>query len=435
MVEITQSTLVTPSEETPKHKIWLSNLDVITARGYTPTIYVYPSIGVKYFFPVEAMKAALAKALVIFYPLAGRLSRNPETGRPEINCTGEGVNFYTAELDATLDDFTDFAPSAEMRKKLVPVIDSADPPCVMMVLQMTRLRCGGIILGFAIHHYAFDGRGASLFIKTISAFARGDTGTIPAPFFDRSLLRARSPPSVSFDHSDYTPKVIQSNISSNTSSQVVCSNLKLTKEQIQSLKSLAGGERVSTFRAVVAHVWKCTCIARGLASDQETQLLLPVDLRGRFKPPLPTTYIGNPTLRTKAVAKVEDLVNNTLEFGANLIQNAVDNITDEFGRSLIDHLESTDLEALCKRGAMSNTSLMAVSWLSMPMYDADFGWGEPLLMARAQMYGSGYVYLSKVPAMGGGISVIIGLEPDSMQCFKKILYEEIEALRPTSYSI
>lgn len=300
---------------------------------------------------------------------------------------------------------------------------------------MTRLRCGGVVLGFANHHYIFDGNGATLFIKTFTAFARGDTGTIPAPFFDRSLLRARSPPSISFDHSDYSPRAFQSKCPSSTSSQVICANLKLTKEQIHSLKILAGGERVSTFRAVVTHVWKCTCIARGLASDVEAQLLLPVDLRGRFKPPLPPTYIGNPTLRTKVVAKVEDLVSNTLEFGANLIQKAVDSITDEYGRSLIDHLESTDLEALCKRGAMSKTSLMAISWLSIPMYDADFGFGEPILMARAQMYGSGYVYLSRVPAMDGGISVIIGLEPDSMQCFKKILYEEIEALRPTRYNI
>ncbi|KAF3325292.1 shikimate O-hydroxycinnamoyltransferase-like protein [Carex littledalei] len=300
---------------------------------------------------------------------------------------------------------------------------------------MTRLRCGGIILGFAIHHYAFDGRGGSLFIKTISAFARGDIGTIPALFFDRSLLQARSPPSVSFDHTNYSPKVYQSKGQANTSSQVVCSNLTLTKEQIHSLKIHAGGERVSTFRAVVAHMWKCTCIARGLASDVETQLNIPVDLRGRFKPPLPTTYFGNPTLRTEAVAKVEDLVSNTLEFGANLIQKAVANITDEFGRSLIDHLESTDLEALCKVGAMSNTSLTVVSWLSFPMYDADFGWGEPILMARADMYGSGYAYLSRVPAIDGGISAIVGLEPDCMQCFKSIFYEEIEALRPTSCNI
>ncbi|KAJ4813683.1 HXXXD-type acyl-transferase family protein [Rhynchospora pubera] len=121
MVEITQSTIVTPSEETPKHKIWLSNLDVVAARGYTPTIYVYPSTGRKDFFPVDALKAALAKALVVFYPLAGRLNRDPETGRPEIDCTGEGVIFFTASLDATLYDFKDFAPSEEMRKKLVPV--------------------------------------------------------------------------------------------------------------------------------------------------------------------------------------------------------------------------------------------------------------------------------------------------------------------------
>lgn len=148
MVEITQSSIVTPSEETPKHKIWLSNLDIVAARGYTPTIYVYPnSTGRQGFFPAEALKAALAKALVAFYPLAGRLTRDPETGRPEIDCTGEGVNFYTAELDATVDDFKDFAPSAEMRKKLVPTVDSADLPCVMTMLQV----CSYQMLNFSFH--------------------------------------------------------------------------------------------------------------------------------------------------------------------------------------------------------------------------------------------------------------------------------------------
>ncbi|XP_078166246.1 putrescine hydroxycinnamoyltransferase 1-like [Carex rostrata] len=429
MVEVTQSTIVTPSDQTLKHKIYLSNLDIVADRSYTPTFYVYPSSGMKDLFPIEVFKAALAKALVVFYPLAGRLSRDPQTGRPEIDCTGEGVNFLTADLDATVEDFKDFKPSAEMRKMLVPVVNSADPPCIIMAIQITCLRCGGIIIGLATHHYIIDGYSAVLFIKTLSAFARGNTSTIPTPFFDHSLLRARSPPSVSFDHSDYSPNVYQSKGLSNTS-QVVCSNLKLTKEQIHLLKILAGGERVSTFRAVVALLWKCTCIARGLAFDVETQLIIPVDLRGRFKPPLPATYFGNPTLRTKAVAKVEDLVSNTLKFGANLIQNAVNSITDEFGRSLIDHLESTDLESLGKLSSMSNTSLMAVSWLSFPMYDADFGWGEPILMARAEMYGSGYVYLSRVPEMDGGISILIGLERDSMQCFKKTLYDEIEAPRP-----
>lgn len=136
MVEVTQSTIVTPSDQTPKHKIYLSNLDIVAARGYTPTFYVYPSNGMKDFFPVEAFKAALAKALVVFYPLAGRLSRDPQTGRPEIDCTGEGVNFFTADLDATVEDFKDFKPSAEMRKKLVPVVNSADPPCIIMAIQV-----------------------------------------------------------------------------------------------------------------------------------------------------------------------------------------------------------------------------------------------------------------------------------------------------------
>jgi shikimate O-hydroxycinnamoyltransferase len=101
---------------------------------------VYPSTGQPDFFPAEALKDALAKTLVVFYPLAGRLSQDPETGRPEINCTGEGVKFLTADSDATLDDFKDFAPSADMRNKLIPVVDSTGSPCALTMLQVNLFK-------------------------------------------------------------------------------------------------------------------------------------------------------------------------------------------------------------------------------------------------------------------------------------------------------
>ncbi|XP_073008619.1 putrescine hydroxycinnamoyltransferase 1-like [Typha latifolia] len=422
-VEILESSLVLPREETPKNGLWVSNIDLVAARGYTPTIYVYRSHGGPGSFSPEVLKAALAKALVVFYPLAGRLGFD-RTGRVEISCTGEGARFITARSDSyTVDDFKDFAPTAEMRQKFVPAVDSADPPCIMLMLQATSLKCGGVVLGFAIHHLAFDGRGAALFIQTFSAIARGDSAaiaTLPLPFLDRTILRARSPPSVLFDHRDCSSKVFQSG----SPSPCVTANLKLSKDYLSILKRCCGAARVSTFRAIVAHIWRCTCIARGLASDAETQLFLPVDVRSRVKPPLPLNYMGNAGFRTKAVAKVGELVSNTLGFGAERVQTAIERVNDGYVKSFVDYLESVDLESLSKRGGMPNTSLCAISWLGMPMYDADFGWGEPEVMSRAQMYGSGFVYIMGGTDKDGEISVVIGLETDSMQRFKKIFYEE-----------
>jgi shikimate O-hydroxycinnamoyltransferase len=53
--------------------------------------------------------------------MAGRLRRD-EDGRIEINCNAEGVLFVEAETTSVIDDFTDFAPTLEL-KQLIPTVD------------------------------------------------------------------------------------------------------------------------------------------------------------------------------------------------------------------------------------------------------------------------------------------------------------------------
>ncbi|XP_073011038.1 putrescine hydroxycinnamoyltransferase 1-like [Typha latifolia] len=426
MVEILESTLVVPSEETPNHKLWLSNLDQVTSRAYTPTVYLYRSKGEPDFFSVQSLKSSLAKALVPFYPLAGRLGLD-QNGRVEINCTGDGVPFVVARSGSTIDDFKDFAPSQEIRDSFAPPVESVDPPCILVAFQVTYLRCGGVVLGVISHHNALDGKSALFFIKIFSAITRGgidDAALIPLPFFDHTILSARSLPTILFDHDDYSTNIFQSN----SSSPHLTTVLKLSKDQIQTIKNTCGDDnsRVSTFRAIVAYVWKIACIARGLKGNDETQLYMAVDVRNRLNPPLPQNYMGNATLRTKAVATVEEIVANSPSLGVERMKTAIHKITDEFVKSFIDYLDtSADLAGLTKRGGLPRTSLFAVSWLGLPIHDADFGWGMPELMARAQLYGCGCVYLMNSPEEDGGVAVVVALEEDSMGCFKKIFYEQM----------
>ncbi|KAM0848080.1 hypothetical protein ACQ4PT_054604 [Festuca glaucescens] len=140
-------------------------------------------------------------ALVLFYPLAGRLGMAPD-GRVEIDCNGEGAVFVVAQSDVELDDLEDFEPSKAMSDMFVPPYDKevgAGAP--LLLLQVTFLRGGGVVLGTGMHHYALDGRSSFHFIQTWSSLARGAAGDVVPPFLDRSPLRARSPPVVLFDHS------------------------------------------------------------------------------------------------------------------------------------------------------------------------------------------------------------------------------------------
>lgn len=140
-VEITESCMVTPNEETPNHRLWLSKFDLLAPKTHASAIYLYKSNGQDpNFFRVDTLKQALSKALVIFYPLAGRLTVD-DNGRPEVHCNGEGVFFSVARANCTMDEFGDFRPSPVLRRLLMPIVDNKDTQrsCILMLFQVPFL--------------------------------------------------------------------------------------------------------------------------------------------------------------------------------------------------------------------------------------------------------------------------------------------------------
>jgi shikimate O-hydroxycinnamoyltransferase len=137
-VEVVDSTLVVPSEETPRFGLWLSSLDLAAPRSHTPLVYYYPAPtprGEDFFSP-QRLRAALARALVLFYPLAGRLGVD-EDGRPQIDCNGEGALFVVARADWDGEDlFGNYEPSPELGRMLVPFASAGDPPCLLAMFQV-----------------------------------------------------------------------------------------------------------------------------------------------------------------------------------------------------------------------------------------------------------------------------------------------------------
>ena len=96
-VQVVESSLVSPSQGTPRGQLWLSPLDLLLVnRGHTPTVYFYrPAAAAGDFFDVARLKESMARALVDFYPLAGRLGVDAD-GRFVIDCNAEGALFTVA---------------------------------------------------------------------------------------------------------------------------------------------------------------------------------------------------------------------------------------------------------------------------------------------------------------------------------------------------
>ncbi|KAJ4709561.1 Hydroxycinnamoyl-CoA shikimate/quinate hydroxycinnamoyl transferase, partial [Melia azedarach] len=121
-IHVKQSAMIRPAQETPKHLLPNSELDLVAPAMYVPTVYFYRrSNDSSNFFEAGLLKESLSHILVPFYPIAGRLGKT-EDGGNVVECNGEGVLFIEAETDCVIDDLGDFSQGF----KLLPLIPTVD---------------------------------------------------------------------------------------------------------------------------------------------------------------------------------------------------------------------------------------------------------------------------------------------------------------------
>ncbi|XXG58609.1 hypothetical protein AAC387_Pa04g0882 [Persea americana] len=437
IINVKESTTVRPAQDTHNGSLWLSNVDLVLPRFHTPSLYFYRPNGSTNFFEPQILKEALGKALVSFYPLAGRLKRN-QGGRIEIDCNGKGVLFVEAETDAVLDDLGDFAPTIQ-QKQLIPTVDySADISSYnLLILQATRFKCGGVSLGVGLQHFVADGVSGIHFINHWSDVARGLDLKTP-PFFDRSVLQAHDPPTPKFPHVEFQPPPPMKNQAHTRipESAISISIFKITSDQLNTLKSKTNDgpgpgplntPSFSTFELLAAHVWRCLCRASGFPDDQQTKMYIPTNVRARLQPGLPPGYFGNAFINAAPTAVTGDLVSNPLSYAASQIHDALARMDDEYLRSAIDFLElQTDWKAIMPGGFhlyRGHVMCTVNSWYRFPIYDADFGWGRPIFMGPGWVGFPGLCIMLPCSTDDGSLSLIISLEPDHMVFFQKYFYD------------
>ncbi|KAG9133023.1 hypothetical protein Leryth_015407 [Lithospermum erythrorhizon] len=439
--------IVKPAEPTPNHAMYLTGCDQIQAITHAPTVYFYRHTPTTLSEAAQKMKESLSKALVVFYPIAGRI-KLVEKGRVELYCNGEGALLVEAESEATIEQYGNFMPTPELRQ-LIPTIDLMAATLTevpLLICQVTKFKCGGICVGMGICHSIGDGQSCLHFIAEWSKICRGESETVTSmPYLDRGILKqVETLAEQKFHHPEFDqpPLLIgKSDDIEERKKPTTVSKIKITKEQVEKLKNRANENRTvddargfSRYEALSGHIWRTACKARGLPDEQLSKVEVAADIRSRLNPKLPEKYFGNTIIRVWAFSKVGDLLNKPLSYAASKLRERTENISDEYIKSYLSVLKNVPDASKyrnfhtvgCTMGAFNgNPNLECTSWISLPMFGTDWGWGKEIHMGPGAVSMDGKLFILPAPEGDGSLNVCIRLQVEHMEAFQKYFYQDM----------
>ncbi|XP_017436003.2 benzyl alcohol O-benzoyltransferase, partial [Vigna angularis] len=383
-----QPQLVPPAIPTPHEVKLLSDIDDQEAlRLHVVMIQIYrkhASMAEK--DPVQVIRQALSQTLVFYYPFAGRLREGPHR-KLMVDCTGEGVMFIEADADVTLYQFGDslYPPFPCFHELLfdVPATQQITNTPLLLV-QVTRLKCGGLILAIGLNHTMCDGPGYKQFMNAWAEMARGATKPSIAPVWRRELLMARDPPRIACNHREF--EQVQDTLPSSNQNMVQRSFF-IGPLDIAALRRLIPQhQHCTTFDLITACLWRCRTKALQIEADEDVRMMCIVNGRGRFNPPLPVGYYGNCFAYPAAVTTAGKLCRNPFGYAVELINKVKGEMSEEYLQSV------ADLLVMKGRCLFTTVRSCIVSYLArLNLREVDFGWGEAVYGGMAQAGAGGFL--------------------------------------------
>ncbi|KAK7283376.1 hypothetical protein RIF29_12845 [Crotalaria pallida] len=406
---------IPPSSPTPNHSLYLSNID--------DQKFLRFSIKYLYLFKksvnLETLKSSLGRVLVDYYPLAGRLrTSSVDDHKLEVDCNGEGVLFAEAFIDTTAQELIESSkvPNKSWKRFLYSVEAQSFLDVPPLVVQVTSLRCGGMILCTAFNHCLCDGIGTSQFLHAWAQLTTNSQSKLTIlPFHFRHVLKPAQPPQVKFTHPAYTtsnpPTTPQVDLLNFMQSQpLVPTSFTFDPTHVHLIKKhCAPSLKCTTFEALAAHTWRSwvKSLNRNLNLPPTLIMKLLFSVNIRSKVNLPQGYYGNGFLLACAESSLNDLVAANLHHGVKVVQGAKERMNDkDYIRSTVDLLEDktvkTDL----------STSLVISQWSRLGLEEVDFGEGKALQMGPL----TSDIYCLFLPDVGGDVNsvrVLVSV-PESM---------------------
>eukprot|EP01018_Ginkgo_biloba_P000764 Gb_31627 [translate_table: standard] len=422
---------------------------------YNQTLLMYKcgTEDAEYHSIVEQLKSSLSSVLVYFYPFAGRLVIG-EDKRYAIECNDEGAEFIEARTNISFSHTQDrdFNPMT-LYQRLVPTGKMSQCNACngwpLLSVKVTRFVDGGLGVGIAVSHIVVDGRSLWHFIKSWAELSRGLPISL-LPIHNRTLLKVnKSELMERAGNTDFTSKNqgnlegVQSVIASSAKGKEQTGGIDdklcyktfyFSHDMVQNLKRLAmqdGKGPFSSFVAFSSHFWICMMKARGFADEEVVYFPLPVDCRRRINPPLPDAYFGNCVYATLVHTTAGKLFRGGISYGASLIAEAINSITDKSIRDYMGFAEKTgQYEKLMDENDVDNYikgrfTAISQSAGTMSVYEElNFGWGKPVSVRsiRARFDSRGSVVVLPGPEGGSSIEATIVLPPDELQRLQSLLF-------------
>nr|CAB3454106.1 unnamed protein product [Digitaria exilis] len=382
-----------PSPATDEY-IPLSVFDRVTYNMQMAIIYAFSPPAPS----TAAIEKGLATALAEYRAFAGQLGEAPD-GAPAVFLNDRGARFVEAEVDANLVDMAPAKPTPALLR-LHPDLEDVELHEVVL-LQLTRFRCGSLAVGFTSNHVAADGHATSNFLV-----AR-----------EYRLAGAGDDDEKQHGHGGE----VENNI--------VIHKAHFTKDFIATLRGKASegrGRPFSRFETILAHLWRTITRARGLSPEVTTQIRLSVD--GRHRLGLPAEYFGNLVLWAFPTATVADLLSRPLKHAAQVIHDEVARVDGGYFRSFVDFATSGDVEKEgLKPSAVCNEDVMCPnvevdSWLTFPFYELDFGTGSPTYFMPSYFPTEGMLFLLPSYLGDGSVDAFVPVFEHNLQDFKECCY-------------
>lgn len=377
---------------------------------------------------LEGLKESLSVTLVQFYPLAGRLATRVDEDRHEClvfidPSKGPGARFIHATLCMTMSDIlspTDVPLVVQSLFDHDRAVNHDGHTRPLLTVQVTEL-VDGIFIGVSINHVAVDGTSYWHFWNAWSEIHRSTNDGKQISISNPPIHKRWSPEGhgptlhLPFTHADefisgYEAPPLRERI------------FHFTSESIASLKAKANEEsntnKISSFQALSALVWRSIIQANGLPHNQVTNCRLAANNRHRLDPPLPQSYFGNSINPMKTTTTVAELLEHSLGWAALLLNQSVATHSNSSIRDFVNGwLESRHVYQL--RTLFDSNSVMMGSSPRFDMYGNEFGLGKAVAVR------SGYAnkFVGKVTAYpgyegGGSVDLEICLPPESMRAFE-----------------
>ncbi|TVU26715.1 hypothetical protein EJB05_29274, partial [Eragrostis curvula] len=380
------------------------------------------------------LKDSLSHAVRAFFPLAGRLRLTPGTAnRYELYyLPGDAVAFTVAEYDGDHDFDSLAADEPRDVARIAPLAPPLPDGGAVLALQATLLSGGrrGLALGVTVHHAACDGAASTHFLHTWAAAAccagAGTTTLPPPPVIDRTLV---SDPRGLYDV--FCPPAASSTTEDKAfvkvpDDQQLLATFTLSKHQLQRVKDVvaaARGPRCSSLVAALGFVWSCYHRANK-PRDGRTCLLLPVDYRSRWKPPLPDKYFGNCMGGAFAIASGSELsagAGGGLLAACAAVAAGVEEAVSGDATETMGMLKERVTEAVAMGGMLT-----VAGSPRFRVYELDMGFGRPAKVDILSVAKTGAVAVAESRAGdGGGIEVGVCLPPEGMDAFRKCFADAV----------